>query len=231
MDSAVYRSLLEITTATVTTMLLKKGIRRCWMQGPMPLVAGGKRLVGPAFTLRFVPAREDLATPESWAKPISTRAAIEEMPEGCVAVADAMGVVSAGIFGDILTMRMKKRNVTALVTDGVVRDRTGVLASELPVWCAGVAAPASVNGLTFVGWQEPIACGGCAVFPGDLIVCDDDGAVVIPRNLADFVAEQGTEHERMESWIVSEVERGASLPGLYPMNEETRRRYESSKKT
>jgi regulator of RNase E activity RraA len=231
MDSAVYRSLLEITTATVTTMLLKKGIRRCWMQGPMPLVAGGKRLVGPAFTLRFVPAREDLATPESWAKPISTRAAIEEMPEGCVAVADAMGVVSAGIFGDILTMRMKKRNVTALVTDGVVRDRTGVLASELPVWCAGVAAPASVNGLTFVGWQEPIACGGCAVFPGDLIVCDDDGAVVIPSNLADFVAEQGTEHERMESWIVREVERGAKLPGLYPMNEETRRRYESSKKT
>ncbi|HEY1365096.1 MAG TPA: ribonuclease activity regulator RraA [Xanthobacteraceae bacterium] len=231
MDSAVYRSLLEITTATVTTMLLKKGIRRCWMQGPMPLVAGGKRLVGPAFTLRFVPVREDLATPESWAKPISTRAAIEEMPEGCVAVADAMGVVSAGIFGDILTMRMKKRNVTALVTDGVVRDRTGVLASELPVWCAGVAAPASVNGLTFVGWQEPIACGGCAVFPGDLIVCDDDGAVVIPSNLADFVAEQGTEHERMESWIVREVERGAKLPGLYPMNEETRRRYESSKKT
>jgi regulator of RNase E activity RraA len=231
MDSAVHRSLLEITTATVTTMLLKKGVRRCWMQGPMPLVAGGKRLVGPAFTLRFVPAREDLATPESWAKPISTRAAIEEMPEGCVAVADAMGVVSAGIFGDILTMRMKKRNVTALVTDGVVRDRTGVLASELPVWCAGVAAPASVNGLTFVGWQEPIACGGCAVFPGDLIVCDDDGAVVIPSNLADFVAEQGTEHERMESWIVREVERGAKLPGLYPMNEETRRRYESSKKT
>ena len=113
MTPAVFETLREITTATLTTMLLKKGIRHCWMQGPMPLVPGGRRLVGPAFTLRFVPVREDLATPESWANPISTRGAIEEMPEGCIAVADAMGVTTAGIFGDILTMRMQRRNVTA----------------------------------------------------------------------------------------------------------------------
>ena len=163
-------------------------------------------------------------------KPISTRGAIEAMPEGCIAVADAMGIASAGIFGDILTMRMMKRGVTALVTDGVVRDKAGVVASKLPVWCAGVAAPASVNGLTFVGWQEPIGCGGCAVFPGDVIVCDDDGAVVIPQDLVAFVAEEGAEHERMESFIVSEVERGAKLPGLYPMNEETKARYAAWKK-
>jgi regulator of RNase E activity RraA len=231
MTAAHYDALREITTATITTMLLKKGIRRCWMDGPMPLVSGGARLVGPAFTLRFVPVREDLATPESWSKPISTRGAIEEMPEGCIAVADAMGVSSAGIFGDILTMRMMKRNVTALVTDGVVRDKSGVLASKLPVWCAGTAAPASVNGLTFVGWQEPIACGGCAIFPDDVIVCDDDGAVVIPQSLVGFVAEEGGEHERMETWIVSEVERGVKLPGLYPMNEETKARYAAWKKT
>ena len=148
MSAALYDTLRAITTATITTMLLKKGIRRCWMNGPQPLVAGGGRLVGPAFTLRFVPVREDLATPESWAKPISTRGAIEEMPAGCIAVADAMGVTSAGIFGDILTMRMMKRNVTALVTDGVVRDKAGVLASKLPVWCAGTAAPASVTGFS-----------------------------------------------------------------------------------
>jgi regulator of RNase E activity RraA len=152
------------------------------------------------------------------------------MPEGCIAVADAMGVRSAGIFGDILTMRMVKRRVAALVTDGAVRDKAGVLASKLPVWCEGVAAPASVNGLTFVGWQEPIGCGGCAVFPGDIIVCDDDGAVVIPQNLLDFVAQEGAEHERMETWIVEEVERGARLPGLYPMNAETKARYEAAKK-
>src|SRR5690349_23211482 len=123
--------LKHVTTGTITTLLLKRGIRHSWMQGPMPLNATDERVVGPAFTLRFVPVREDLATPESWGSPISTRAAIEEMPEGAVAVADAMGVPSAGIFGDILCARMKKRNVAALVTDGVVRDRSGVLMSGL----------------------------------------------------------------------------------------------------
>ena len=156
--------------------------------------------------------------------------AIEEMPEGCVAVADAMGITTAGIFGDILTMRMVRRGVSALVTDGAVRDKVGVLASGLPVWCAGIAAPASVNGLTFIGWQEPIGCGGCAIFPGDVIVADEDGAVVIPQNLVEFVAAEGAEHERMEGFIVSEVEKGAKLPGLYPMNDEAKARYEAWKK-
>jgi regulator of RNase E activity RraA len=109
MSAALFDILRKVTTATITTMLLKKGIRRCWMNRPKPLVPGGERIVGPAFTLRFVPVREDLATPESWASPISTRAAIEDMPEGVIAVADAMGVPSAGIFGDILCARMKKR--------------------------------------------------------------------------------------------------------------------------
>jgi regulator of RNase E activity RraA len=227
MTTAVYDVLRNVTTATITTMLLKKGIRRCWMHGPMPLVPNGQRLVGPAFTLRFVPVREDLATPESWSKPISTRGAIEAMPEGCIAIADAMGVATAGIFGDILVMRMKRRNVTALVTDGVVRDKAGVLATKLPVWCAGVAAPASVNGLTFVGWQEPIGCGGCAIFPDDVIVADDDGVVVIPKDLVEFVAHEGAEHELYESWVVSEVERGVVLPGLYPPNEEAKARYQA----
>jgi regulator of RNase E activity RraA len=227
----LYEKLSRVTTATITTMLLKKGIRKCWMNGPMPLVPGGKRLVGPAFTLRFVPAREDLATPESWGKPISTRAAIEAMPEGCIAVADAMGITTAGIFGDILVMRMARRNVTALVTDGAVRDKAGVLATKLPTWCAGASAPASVNGLTFVGWQEPIGCGGCAIFPDDVIVADDDGAVVIPKDLVEFIANEGEEHERWETWVVSEVERGVQLPGLYPPNDEAKARYEAWKKS
>src|SRR5712692_11704702 len=111
MSAALFDILRHVTTATITTMLLKKGIRRCWMNGPKPLVPGGERLVGPAFTLRFVPAREDLATPESWASPISTRAAIEAMPEGCIAVVDAMGITDAGIFGDILCAGMVKRGV------------------------------------------------------------------------------------------------------------------------
>jgi regulator of RNase E activity RraA len=223
--TAAYDMLRRVTTATVTTMLLKKGIRHCWLKGAMPLAPGVPRLVGPAFTLRFVPVREDLATPESWGKPISTRAAIEAMPAGCIAVADAMGVTTAGIFGDILLMRMARRNVTALVTDGVIRDKAGCLASGLPIWCQGTAAPASVNGLTFVGWNEPIACGGCAIFPGDVIVADDDGAVVVPQDLVEFVAAEGEEHERYESWVVSEVERGVPLPGLYPPDDAARARY------
>ena len=153
------------------------------------------------------------------------------MPENCVVVADAMGVTGAGIFGDILCMRMVKRGVTALITDGVMRDKHGVLATGLPVWCAGVAAPASVNQLTFVGWNEPIGCGGCAIFPGDIIVADDDGAVVIPQALADFVASEGAEHELLESWLVQEVEKGAKLPGLYPPNDENKTRYEAWKKS
>ena len=223
--SEAFDILRRVTSATVTTVLLKKGIRHCWMKGAMPLNPGGARVVGPAFTLRFVPVREDLATPESWGKPISTRAAIEAMPEGCIAVADAMGVATAGIFGDILVMRMARRNVRALITDGVIRDKAGCLAANLPIWCRGTAAPASVNGLTFVGWNEPIACGGCAIFPGDVIVADDDGAVVIPQDLVAYVAAEGEEHERYESWVVSEVERGVQLPGLYPPNDEAKARY------
>jgi regulator of RNase E activity RraA len=221
--------LKSVTSATITTVLLKKGLRNVWLRGTRPLRPGQPRLVGPAFTLRFVPAREDLATPESWGHPISTRAAIEAMPEGCIAVVDAMGVTDAGIFGDILCARMMKRGIAALVTDGVVRDLEGVLGSGLPVWCNGAAAPPSVAGLTFVNWGEPIACGGVAVFPDDIIVADQDGAVLIPEDLLDHVLTEGPEQERMEAWIVREVENGAVLPGLYPMNAETKARYAAFK--
>jgi regulator of RNase E activity RraA len=221
--------LKTITTATITTVLLKKGLRNVWLRGTKPLRPGQPRLVGPAFTLRFVPAREDLATPESWSAPISTRTAIEAMPEGCIAVVDAMGITDAGIFGDILCARMMKRNVAALVTDGVVRDLEGVLGTGMPVWCNGAAAPPSVAGLTFVNWGEPIACGGVAVFPNDIIVADQDGAVLIPQAQLDHILAEAPEQERMEAWIVNEVNNGAALPGLYPMNAETKARYASSK--
>ena len=216
----------RVSTATLTTVLLKKGLRNVWMRGTRPLKPGQKRLVGRAFTLRFVPAREDLATPESWASPRSTRAAIEDMPAGCVAVVDAQGVVDAGIFGDILCARMAKRGVGGLVSDGVVRDVAGVLETGLPVWCAGVAAPPSVAGLTFVNWQEPIGCGGVAVFPDDIVVADEDGAVVVPAAMFEEVLQIASEQERFEAWIVKQVEKGVALPGLYPANTETRARYE-----
>jgi regulator of RNase E activity RraA len=230
LDPQIIATLSGVTTATITTILLKKGVRTVWMRGSKPIRPGQKRLVGRAFTLRFVPVREDLATPESWSSPISTRAAIEAMPEGCIAVAGALGVTDAGIFGDILCARMAKKGVAGLVTDGVVRDLGGVLGTGLPVWCQGAAAPASVAGLTFVNWQEPIGCGGVAVFPNDVVVVDDDGAVLIPQALLDDVVKLSPEQERMEAWIMDEIARGVALPGLYPMNAETRARYDASKK-
>ena len=199
------------------------------MRGPRPLGPEQGRVVGEAFTMRFIPVREDLATPESWSSPRSTRAAIEEMPEGSVAVIDGRCVADAGVFGDILTARMRQRGVAGLVTDGGIRDSSGVLDCGLPVWCASAAAPPSIAALTFAGWQEPIGCGGVAVMPGDIVSADADGAVVIPREMAALVIELGAEQERLEQWLLSEVQAGARLPGLYPPDDETRARYEAWK--
>lgn len=220
-------ALTALSTATIATVLLKKGLRNIWLRHARPLGANPARIAGPAFTLRFVPAREDLATPESWSAPVSTRTAIEAMPQGCVAVVDAMGTTSAGIFGDILCARMRARQVSALVTDGVMRDVEGVLGTGLPVWCQGAAAPPSVAGLTFVNWGEPIGCGGVAIYPNDMIVADRDGAVVIPQAMVDHVLATAPTQERMEAWILARVNEGAALPGLYPMNAETKARYDA----
>ena len=225
LDTTTRQTLLGISTATLTTVLLKHGLRNVWLRGTRPLAPGLPRIAGRAFTLRFVPAREDLATPASWGSPISTRAAIEAMPEGCIAVVGAQGCTDAGIFGDILCARMQKRGVAALVSDGVVRDVAGVLGTGLPVWCQGTAAPPSVAGLTFVGWQEPIDCGGVAVFPNDVIVVDQDGAVLIPSAMLDEITAAAFEQERQETWIMSQVQAGAALPGLYPPNAENQARY------
>ncbi len=147
LEPALVATLEKITTATITTMLLKKGIRRCWMSGPMPFSGDTKkRIVGRAFTLRFVPVREDLATPASWAAPISTRGAIEgdagrrDRGRGRDGRHDRRHLRRYPVHADV------RRGVKALVTDGVVRDKTGVVATGLPTWCRGTAAPASVNG-------------------------------------------------------------------------------------
>ena len=229
-DAAAFAALSGVTTATLTTILLKKGLRNVWIRGAFPLTSGMPRVAGRAFTVRFIPAREDLATPASWSSPKSTRAAIEAMPAGCVAVVDANGVKDAGVWGDILCARMAQRGVAALVSDGVVRDLAGVLATGLPVWASGTAAPPSVAGLTFVDWQQPIGCGGVAIFPDDVIVADGDGAVVIPAALVDEVTALAVEQERLEGWIMEEIKGGAALPGLYPANAENLARYEAAKR-
>ena len=222
-------TLSGVSTATLTTVMLKLGLRNVWVRGARPTVPGRARIVGPAFTLRFVPYREDLATPDSWSSPKSTRAAIEEMPEGCVVVVDAMRVCDSAIVGDILCARMRKLGVVALVTDGVIRDLHGVVDTGLPVWCNGAAAPPSIAALTFVDWQQPVACGGIAVIPDDIIVADDDGAVLIPSAFLDQVLSAAPEQEQLEDWIMQEVQNGAALPGLYPINEENTARYKKSR--
>jgi regulator of RNase E activity RraA len=220
-------TLATLSTATIATVLLKNGFRNVWIRSAAPLHGEYGRLVGPAFTLRFVPAREDLATLDSLASGESTRAAVEAMPAGSVAVGDAMGIHRVGIFGDILCARMKARGVAGLVTDGAVRDAAGIGDVGLPVWCAAAASPPSVAALTFVGWQQPIACGGVAVFPGDVIVADADGAVVIPAGLVGEVVQSGPETDLFESWVMGQVLDGRRLQGLYPPDADARAEYEA----
>jgi regulator of RNase E activity RraA len=228
-DETIFAALKGVSTATITTILLKRGIQRIYMHGPLPIQRGQGRVVGRAFTMRFIPAREDLANPANWSSPRSTRAAIEQMPAGCVVVADAMGRTDAGVVGDILCARMKQRGVAGLVTDGAVRDMAGIVASGLPVWSRAAAAPPAIAGLHFANWQDDIACGQVAVRRDEIIVADDDGAVVIPEEALPLVLEQGPEQERMEEWIFGQVQHGAGLLGLYPPNEDNVRRYNEFK--
>lgn len=227
-DHEIMAALRDVTTATITTVLFKRGLRNIWMRGTRPLQPGQPRVAGRAFTLRFIPFREDLATPAAWSSPISTRTAVEAMPPGCVAVVDANGCTDAGIFGDILCERMVQRGVAGLVTDDVVRDVAGIHQTKLPVWSQGTAAPPAVSSLTFVNWDQPIGCGGIAVYPGDWVVADEDGAVLIPTARAADIVAEAVEQERSEGWILAEVKGGAPLGGLCPMNDVTRERYRNS---
>ena len=226
---SVIDALSGVTTATLTTLLLKKGLRGVWMRGTRPLQAASRAWWDASSRCASCrPAR-------TWPRrnrgvrraPPARRS--KAMPAGCIAVVNAMGCTDAGIFGDILCARIRRRRVAGLVTDGVVRDGDGVLATGLPVWCQGIAAPPSVAGLTFVGWQEPIGCGGVAVFPDDLVVADGDGAVAIPSALVAEMAAAGPEQStsRPGSWPRWKAARRCR--GLYPPNDETRARYEASR--
>jgi regulator of RNase E activity RraA len=221
----VLETLQQTTIASLATVLRQHGLRNVWLQGPRPIRDGLPRIVGPAFTLRFVPAREDMATAESIRGPHSVRAAIESMPAGCVVVADANGLTHAGAFGDITCARMRYRNVCGLVTDGAVRDLAGVRQLDWPVWACGTAAPPSLAQLHFVDSQVLIGCAGVAVCPDDLIVADDDGAIVIPAAVARSIAETAREKDQFEEWILGRVKEGEPLGGLYPPDEATRARF------
>ncbi len=219
--------LKQVSTATLTTQLFRRGFRNVFMQGVAPL---GKlengNLVGPAFTLRNIPAREDLDVLETFADPEHPqRKGVESVPPGHVLVQDCRGDKTVASCGSILTTRLKVRGVAGMVSDGPVRD-SGVIASlDFPVFCAGASAPTNIIKHHSVDMNLPIGCGGVAVYPGDVIVGDVDGIVVIPQHLAEEVAADAAEQESMEEFILLKIEGGAPLRGTYPPNDETRQAF------
>ncbi len=217
--------LAEISTATLTMQLIKRGIRRSWIAGTRPLFAGTPRVAGEAYTLRFLPMREDISTRESYARAGSLREAIEAFPAGAVAVIDARGEQGCATLGDILAARLKARGCAGVVSDGPMRDVAELRDVGLPVFCSGVAAPPSIAGLHYIDCQLPVGCGGVAVFPGDVVVADEDGAVVVPRALAAEIAADAPEQERYERFAQMRVAQGEPVLGLYPPGEAAQAAY------
>lgn len=229
-SETVLAKLRQTGTATVSMQLLKRGLRHTSVHGVKPLSGSGGCIVGLAYTLRFLPLREDLSDPAVLGAPgYGPRVAIEECPPGAVMIVEARGVTSTGTIGDILSARLAKRGVAGLVVDGAVRDAKGVAETGLPVWCLGAAPPASLTELSGGPVQGPIACGNVTVYPGDIVVCDDDGAVVVPAALAADIADDAIEQDRFERWVQDRVEEGRPTIGLYPPNAETRAEYEAWK--
>ena len=219
--------LADVTTATITMQLLKRGIRHSWMRGPRALFPETPKIVGEAYTLRFIPMREDLATPATYAKAGSIREAIEAMPPGRIVVIDSHGEQGCATLGDILAARLKARGAIGVVSDGPMRDVAEIRPLDLPIYCNGAAAPPSIAGLLFAGWEQPIGCGGVAVYPGDVVMADEDGAVVLPRALAEEVARDAPEQERFERFAQMNVRQGAPVLGLYPPSQETLDAYQA----
>jgi regulator of RNase E activity RraA len=222
------RNLLKhVSTATLTTQLFRRGFRNVFMQGVALL---GKlengNMVGPAFTLRNIPAREDIDVLEIFLNPDNPqRKSVESIPRGYVLVQDCRGDKTAASCGSILTTRLKVRGVAGMVSDGPVRDSGVISECGMPVFCAGASAPTNLIRHHSVDMNLPIGCGGVAVFPGDIIVGDIDGIVVIPQHLAEEVAVDAAEQEKMEEFIFQRIEAGAPLRGTYPPDDSTREAY------
>jgi regulator of RNase E activity RraA len=226
-DSETFRLLQEVSTNTLAGLLIKTdGLRTRTILGARPLNPANARFVGPAFTLRNVPLREDLAhraSVVSRASPL--HGTIDRFPAGSVLVIDMRGDRSCGGLGDIMVAALAARGAAALVTDGAMRDGEAIAAGSLPVFCDGVAPAPSNRALLAAGVQEVIGCGGVLVEPGDIIVGDPDGVVVVPRHLASRVAREGKDLEDVEAWIKAQILQGAPAASLYPPDAEVIARY------
>lgn len=219
------------SSATLSTQLFKRGLRNQVMQGISRLTPKAPPLVGEAFTLRNIPAREDIDHVGIHQDPgHPQRKAIEITPPGCVLVIDCRGDARCASAGGILVRRLAMRGAAGLVSDGGLRDTPEIAAEPFPVYCKAPAAPISLTHQHAVDFNVPIACGGVAVYPGDVIVGDAEAVIVVPRHLADEVAADGLAQEQLERFVLQEIVAGRPLPGTYPPDEATRARYEAWRK-
>jgi regulator of RNase E activity RraA len=220
--------LKRCSTATLTTQLFKHGLSNLFIQGVARQTGGGGTMVGTATTLRYIPAREDLdhlGVFEDRNHP--QRKVVEDIQPGQVLVMDTRGDASAASAGHILLTRMQVRGAAGVVTDGALRDMPEIAQMDWPVYARGASAPTNLIRHHAVDIDVPIACGGVPVYPGDVIVGDGEGVVVLPPHLADEIAVAAEAQEAFEAFVLDEVRSGKSIFGIYPPDEETKRRYEA----
>ncbi|MBM3279300.1 MAG: ribonuclease activity regulator RraA [Candidatus Handelsmanbacteria bacterium] len=218
-DELVRRFLVP-STATLTTVLRKYGLSNTYLHQVAPL-RPGTRMAGPAFTLRYIPAREDLNAGEVDNLKDAQRVAIEQVQPGQVFAIDARGETRAGTMGAILATRLHQRGAAGIVTDGAYRDSPVIAELGLPAYAAAMNAHANKTMHHPSEFQVPIACGGVAVFPGDWLVGDSEGVVVVPADLAEAVAQEALEQEEKEDFIIEKIRSGASIVGIYPPDART----------
>jgi len=224
--------LRSVSVATLCTQLFKRGFRNVYLQGVVRLtMPSGGNLVGPAFTMRNIPAREDIDQISAFDNPEHPqRKGIESVPPGHVLVIDCRGETRVASGGQILTTRLQVRGAAGMVSDGPVRDSGQISQMDFPVYCAGGSAPLNLIHHHAVDLNVPIGCGGVAVYPGDIVVGDEEGVVIIPAHLAEQVAVDAAEQEKMEQFILERIQGGAALPGTYPPNAQTRAAFEEWRK-
>lgn len=223
--------LARASTATITTQLFQRGLRNLFLNGLKPLNPQHCRFVGTAFTLRNIPMREDLDQLEALRDPEHPqRKAIEMVGPGQVLVMDCRGDLRGASGGNILITRLRMRGAAGFVSDGAVRDSPEIARNPFPVFAAGQSGNLNLVVHHAVDINVPIACAGVPVFPGDIIVGDEEGVVVVPRHLAAEVARPAAEQEDLERFVLEKIEGGAALPGTYPPNDRTLAEYEEWKR-
>ncbi len=219
--------LQQVATATLTAQLQRRGIRNTFFTGLTPIKTG-QRLIGTAKTLRYVPMREDLM-PTLQAGVNAQRRAVESIEPGQVLVIEARNSPEAGTIGDVLSMRALARGATGIITDGCVRDSAAVGRLDIPVYLRAAHAATLNRDHLPLDIDVPIACAGVLVMPGDVIVGDDDGAMVIPAALVEEVARDAAEQELRDAWSFERVSHGDSSVGVFPISADRMHEYESWK--